>query len=188
MTPFTTDPPLERRRLLAATVWAALLASPYRAIAAEFPDISWDDLVPSGWDPMRAFPREGAGLSDSDPRSVRLLEKMREIWDNAPTVPAMAGRQVRLPGYLVPLDEAKDGIREFLLVPYFGACIHTPPPPANQIVHVRSQAPIKGFRTMDAIWVSGRLELARNASNMGVSGYAMIASKVAAYKAGGRTP
>ena len=98
---------------------------------------------------------------------------MRELWDTAPTVAGLAGQSVSLAGYLVPLDEAKDGIRDFLLVPYFGACIHTPPPPANQIVHVRSQTPIKGFRTMDAVWVSGTLELDRSKTDMGVSGYTM---------------
>ena len=80
------------------------------------------------------------------------------------------------------LDQAKDGLREFLLVPYFGACIHTPPPPANQIVHVRSQTPVKGLRSMDAVWVSGTLQIDSTKTDMGVSGYAMIAHQVQAYK------
>lgn len=185
MTTNSTPSCMLRRRLFTASV-CALLLTPGQA--AEFREISWDDLVPQGWDPMKSIQGNNSALPDSDPRAQQLFDRLREVWDNAPTVPAMAGRSVRLPGYLVPLDEAKDGIREFLLVPYFGACIHTPPPPANQIVHVRSQAPIKGFRTMDAIWVSGKLELTRTPSNMGVSGYAMIASKVTEYKATGRTP
>ena len=94
----------------------------------------------------------------------------------------MAGKSVRLPGYLVPLDDARDGIREFLLVPYFGACIHTPPPPANQIVHVRSQNPIKGMRSMDAVWVSGTLDLERSPPAMGDSAYTMTATRVVPYK------
>jgi len=67
-------------------------------------------------------------------------------------------------------------------VPYFGACIHTPPPPANQIVHGRAQVPIKGFQTMDAIWVSGTLGLVRGSTQMGASGYSMIVSRVEPYK------
>jgi len=171
-------PALSRRRWLTfAGAWLALSDT----VAAEFPEISWDDLVPQGWDPMQSL-GDLKPLSDSDPRAVQLYARMRDIWDNAPTVAALAGRRVRLPGYLVPLDEAKDGIREFLLVPYFGACIHTPPPPANQIVHGRAQVPIKGFQTMDAIWVSGTLGLVRGSTQMGASGYSMIVSRVEPYK------
>jgi hypothetical protein len=167
-----------RRRWLAMAA-ACLAAAGVQA--AEFPEISWDDLVPKGWDPLKSL-GDTKPLSDNDPRALKQYEKLREIWDNAPTVAALAGRQVRLPGYLVPLDEAKDGIREFLLVPYFGACIHTPPPPANQIVHARTQAPIKGFQTMDAVWVDGTLGLVRGSSEMGASGYSMVVAKIQAYK------
>ncbi len=183
-TPMTTS--FKARRRLFTALVCALPFTP--GCAEQYAEISWDDLVPRGWDPMKSIQRNNSAMLDSDPRTQQLFDQLREVWDNAPTVPALAGRRVRLPGYLVPLDETKDGLREFLLVPYYGACIHTPPPPANQIVHVRSQTPITGFRTMAAIWVSGTLELARTPSNMGVSGYAMHASKVTAYKATGRAP
>jgi len=174
----TTRLSLSRRHwlLLAGASLASAVAD-----AADFPEISWDALVPQGWDPMKSL-GDVKPLSDTDPRAIQQYERLREIWDNAPTVASLAGRRIRLPGYLVPLDEARDGIREFLLVPYFGACIHTPPPPANQIVHVRSQSPIQGFQTMDAIWVSGTLGLVRGSTNMGASGYSMVASRVEAYK------
>ena len=70
-------------------------------------------------------------LTDADPRALALLQRMRETWDNAPTNNAMDDKPVRIAGYLVPLDEVKAGLTRFLLVPYFGACIHTPPPPSN---------------------------------------------------------
>ena len=157
-----------------------------RATAADFREISWDDLVPADWNPMGSLKGMGE-YPDSDPRTQKLYDRLRELWDTAPTVAALAGQSVKLAGYLVPLDEAKDGMRAFLLVPYFGACIHTPPPPANQIVHVLSQTPIKGFRTMDAVWVSGTLDLDRSKTDMGVSGYTMTARRVTAYKANGQT-
>jgi hypothetical protein len=106
-----------------------------------------------------------------------MMRRMRELWDNAPTNPKMSGARVRLPGYVVPLEEVKGELKEFLLVPYFGACIHSPPPPANQIVHVKAQAPLKGWRTMDAVWVSGTLQAARADTAMGASGY-LIADPV----------
>ncbi len=150
------------------------------AHGADFQEISWDKLVPQGWDPTQSL-GDFKPLSDNDPRAAAQYARLREVWDNAPTVAAMAGRRIKLPGYLVPLDETRDGIREFLLVPYFGACIHTPPPPANQIIHARSQAPIKGFQTMDAVWASGTLDLVRGSTNMGASGYLMVVARVQAY-------
>lgn len=179
MNTLTSCLPSTRRTFLAMA--AALLACG-QAQAAEFREISWDDLAPADWDPMSLL-KGAQSYPDTDPRAQKLYDRMRKLWDTAPTVASMAGQAVRLPGYLVPLDAAKDGLREFLLVPYFGACIHTPPPPANQIIHVRTPAPIKGFRTMDAVWVSGTLDLARSKTDMGASGYSMKAKRVVAYKA-----
>jgi len=72
-------------------------------------------------------------------------------------------------------------MREFLLVPYLGACIHTPPPPANQIIHVKTDKPAKGLRMMDAIWLSGRIRSFRSDTAMGVSGYRMEAAGIEPY-------
>lgn len=176
-----------RRHLLLAI--ACLAVSPI-VPAAEPRTISWEDLVPADWDPSKSFAdlQDLVGLPDSDGRVQKLYDRMREVWDNAPTKPSLNGKEVKLPGYLVPLERDKAGMREFLLVPYFGACIHTPPPPANQIIHVRSASPIKGLRSMDAIWVSGTLGLERQNSEMGVSGYSMSASRVVKYKIKGNAP
>jgi hypothetical protein len=144
--------------------------------------IGWEALVPADWDPMKDLKGLNLSiLSDADPRAITALSKLREAWDNAPINPAMVGQLVRLPGYLVPLEETKDGLKEFLLVPYFGACIHSPPPPANQIVHVLPKAAAKGFRSMDTVWVTGVLTGARTDSYMGMSGYRIEATQVTPY-------
>ena len=103
---------------------------------------------------------------------------MRETWDNAPTNRDLDGARVRIRGYVVPLEAHKGELREFLLVPYAGACIHTPPPPANQIIHVTLAEPIKDVRTMDTVRASGTLRTARSDSPMGVSGYTLQAVHV----------
>ncbi|MFT3778395.1 MAG: DUF3299 domain-containing protein [Ottowia sp.] len=174
-------PSLSRRRLLAA---ALSLGAASRAQPATYEDITWEALVPPDWDPMKSFRdlQKLAVLPDTDPRTQALYDRMRKIWDEAPTVPAVTGRPVRIPGFLVPLESGAKGIREFLLVPYFGACIHTPPPPANQIIHVRANPPVKGFQTMSAVWVSGTLGLARGKSEWGASGYSMQAARVEKYE------
>ena len=145
-------------------------------------EINWDELVPKDWDPFKEMKNMNlAGLSDADPRATAMLDRMRKLWDEAPVNPQMNGQSVRIPGYVVPLDDSSTGLKEFLLVPYFGACVHTPPPPANQIVHVTPRQAAKGFRTMDTVWVSGTLAADRSNTAMGVSGYKLDALVVEPY-------
>lgn len=153
------------------------------AAAAGFPITSWDSLMPANWDPMKDFKALSFGsLKDSDPRAQKALEQLRKAWDTAPTVPAMDGKRIRIAGFVVPLDGDQGELREFLLVPYFGACIHVPPPPANQVIHVTASQPIKGVRTMDALWVEGTLHTAISDTAMGTSGYRMDAQATAPYR------
>lgn len=155
---------------------------------APFEEVSWFALVPKGWDPMKKFSDNMAKYSDADPRAMEALDKLREEWDNAPTEPSMQGARIRIAGFAVPLEGERGQLKEFLLVPYFGACIHTPPPPANQIIHVFAKKPPKNVQVMDAVWVSGVLEIARSRSadnTMGLAGsvgYQMQAEVVTPYK------
>jgi hypothetical protein len=173
---------------LLAALWlaqagAAEPARPASAPTAAGPrTVTWDDLVPKDWNPMKQFRETNLNaLSDADPRATEMLRRLRETWDKAPTNPAVEDQAIRIPGYVVPLDESKAGMREFLLVPYLGACIHTPPPPANQIIHVKTDKPAKGLRMMDAIWLSGRIRSFRSDTAMGVSGYRMEAAGIEPY-------
>ena len=153
-------------------------------IQGSFRELNWDDLMPEGWDPYKRFrDKKVDRLNDSDARAESLLGEMREAWDAAPTVPALEGAAVRIPGYLVPLDEEHGRLSEFLVVPYFGACIHTPPPPANQIIHVRMKTPVEGYKTMDTVWVAGSIHQAHQESFMGTSGYDLAADHLERYAA-----
>ncbi|MEO8005770.1 MAG: DUF3299 domain-containing protein [Betaproteobacteria bacterium] len=100
------------------------------------------------------------------------------------------GQTVRMPGYILPLEFSGKDITEFLLVPYVGACIHTPPPPPNQIVHVKTDKPVSNVTVFSPVWVTGRLSavsakkslsLVDGASEINV-GYAIRASVVELYK------
>jgi hypothetical protein len=155
-----------------------------RRPAGGWEEIPWDDLMPPDWDPLKDLGVTDLGsISDGDPRAEALMQKLRDVLDKAPTRPELDGRKVRLPGYVVPLDGMLGGnLKEFLLVPYFGACIHSPPPPANQIILVRSGRG-RSLETMDAVWVNGTLRVARSDSRMGISGYALDAVSVEPYTA-----
>jgi hypothetical protein len=65
------------------------------------------------------------------------------------------GSMVRIPGYLLPLEFEGDAASEFLLVPYVGACIHTPPPPPNQIIYLKVDPPYRSTGLFDPVWVTG---------------------------------
>lgn len=69
------------------------------------------------------------------------------------------GKVIRLPGYLLPLDITEGEVTEFLLVPWVGACIHTPPPPPNQIVYVRAAEPWKVRGQWEPVYVEGTMKV-----------------------------
>ncbi|RKF13278.1 DUF3299 domain-containing protein [Alginatibacterium sediminis] len=70
----------------------------------------------------------------------------------------IVGKDIRIPGFVVPLETKGELITEFLLVPYMGACIHYPPPPANQIVYVQSDEGVMLEDIWEPVWIEGRLE------------------------------
>ena len=151
--------------------------------ASRYREVKWDDLISPTWNPeaiIRSLKLDM--MLDSDSRAVAALERLRQEWDNAPGNAALDGAEVKLPGFVVPLEREGDSLREFLLVPYFGACIHVPPPPANQIVHVVADKPVRRAATMDAVWVSGKLALFPTSTQMGRSSYRMQAALVEPYK------
>jgi uncharacterized protein len=150
---------------------------------ATYKEVAWDALLPPDWDPMRVLKGLNMDqLSDADPRAMEALDKLREEWNKAPANPSMNGARIRIPGFVVPLENQRNQITEFLLVPYFGACIHVPPPPANQLIHVFPSKPLKEIQTMQAVWVSGTMENIAADTSMGRAGYRMKAEIVTPYK------
>lgn len=100
-------------------------------------------------------------------------------------VPEMDGTRARIPGFVVPLKTVgNQRIVEFFLVPYFGACIHVPPPPPNQIIHVTYEP---GF-TLDAlyepIWVQGTLKTESVENDIGAASYTLVSEKIEPYEGG----
>ncbi|NEX16065.1 MAG: DUF3299 domain-containing protein [Halochromatium sp.] len=158
-------------------------------LAIETPDgsareLSWDDLIPADWQPEMLMEEYDAdNLSDDDPRALELMDKLKALWAEAPVVEALNDRQVRLPGFVVPLENDADRIREFLLVPYFGACIHVPPPPANQTILVTTpeDRPYVGA-LFDTVWVEGRMRVEPFSDELGDAGYRIEGAEVSLYE------
>jgi uncharacterized protein len=96
---------------------------------------------------------------------------------------SLEGATVRLPGFIVPLEAVKNGdVSEFLLVPYFGSCIHVPPPPPNQIVYVRTGRRPGIDSIYDAYWITGKLHLQTKSTRLGATAYELNAEKIEVYK------
>ncbi|MBB4842665.1 hypothetical protein HNP55_001180 [Paucibacter oligotrophus] len=176
--------PLVLLVLLAAAYWHRdALPEQKQALGRDDPALAllpWAELVPPALraqqprpDPKHKHVGESAGLGGEWRLATKAARSL------APTRPELDGQVVKLRGYVVPLTMSWGGMREFLLVPYAGACIHTPPPPSNQIVHIVAAEQVKGLRSMDVVTVSGRLRVLNLASDVAASGYQLEANHVA---------
>jgi hypothetical protein len=92
------------------------------------------------------------------------------------------GRKVRVPGFIVPLDDFQEEMAEFLLVPYYGACVHTPPPPANQMIFARTTGKRVRVGWWQPVWLEGTLLITPYRSVYGEAGFRMTVDRVLPYE------
>lgn len=137
---------------------------------AQVRQLGWDDLLPVT--PPQADIQDGTASS---------VATQPPIVQSAAFVPELAGQMVKLPGFVVPLESDGETVRTFLLVPYFGACIHMPPPPANQIVHVELDDAVPVDSIYDAVWVTGELTLDTYRGDLAEAGYSMKGKSLETY-------
>jgi uncharacterized protein len=149
-------------------------------------EIDWDRLIPVDWQPETLI--EGFDLDemeeidDDDPRAIALMDKLMQLWADAPVVEELDGLLIRLPGFVVPLELDAKRMSEFLLVPYYGACIHVPPPPANQTIHVVAPAGLEYVGELfDTVWVTGTIRVMRSSSDLAEAGYRIDVSDIEPY-------
>ncbi len=92
--------------------------------------------------------------------------------------------QVKIPGFVVPLDLYAKEAKEFILVPTFDACIHVPPPPPNQMILVRMKQGLAPRRDDGPVWTYGRISIANSETEWGKVGYLMKADSTSAFEGG----
>jgi hypothetical protein len=168
-------------RLAIALLTAAGLVAATPALAEDPRELSWEELMPAGEEEllMQMYEEQMEALLEQGP-----IEEGSPM--DAPiqigtfnVVEELDGEFVRIPGFLVPFEMNGGKISEFLLVPYFGACIHTPPPPPNQIVYVTAEEPVEF--SWDAFWLTGTLTAERNMNDMGNAAYTLKLAKIELY-------
>ena len=162
----------QRRAVLAGMAATAFI--PSVAQAEDYIDLDWEDLLPEN---ETKVPNALRGLTKhgSDPLSSQQPESsgVRADWN---------GKIVRLPGFIVPIDLQGTGVTAFLLVPYVGACVHVPPPPANQLVFVTTETPYENKRLFEPVNVIGMFGIASISTHAAEVGYALSADRIEPFR------
>ena len=152
------------------------------AYASELRTLRWEEMVPADAPPLP----QPTALHDLNQLADVLAEESgpaaAQQYPNAPVVPELNGIAMKLPGYIVPLTiDDNSRVTEFLLVPYFGACIHVPPPPSNQMVYVTSEGGVALGEMWQPYWIEGQLSVQAFSSDFGDTGYQAVAEKIYPY-------
>ena len=124
-------------------------------------------------------PPAGGPFIDLDWGTLRGLDTRNG--QTTPLIELAVGAPVRIAGYLVPFDDGTEETSEFLVVPSAGMCVHTPPPPANQMILARAQGRPAKMLT-GAVWIYGKLDLQTGDSPYGQTAYQMNADAIRPYK------
>lgn len=135
--------------------------------AAEPLELFWEDMIP----PNYIAPET----------SVDHAGTMSQQSLDAPVVQSLNGKLVKIPGFVVPLEGDNALTTEFLLVPYFGACIHVPPPPPNQIVYVTFSKGVSIPNLYDAVWITGTLSTESWKGELATVGYTLTGISLSPY-------
>tara|TARA_Y100000782_G_scaffold50013_2_gene55732 strand:+ start:2058 stop:2567 length:510 start_codon:yes stop_codon:yes gene_type:complete len=165
-------------------IFTATLQAEERVNGEKVINVEWEALMPADYSLDDIFSQSDqlAAIDDFDPQAQTLLDEMMAAMQSAPTVPEMNGKMVKVPGYVVPLESEGRRITEFFLVPYFGACIHVPPPPSNQIIHVHFEPGTNVENLYDAVWITGKLKTEVVQNDIATSGYTMEAYRIEPYE------
>lgn len=150
--------------------------------------LDWEDLIPDGFNADQIVAEYDekyrlSELTDEDPILKEMMAKVEAAYKTAPVRPELNDTLVKIPGYVVPIETDGKRSTEFLLVPYFGACIHVPPPPANQTIFVTTKEQ-KGAtirKLYDVVWVTGVLKTQIFEGELAHAGYTIVASEVVPY-------
>lgn len=188
---------MHKLSVLIASAWAlclpAILFAP--AAMAQPLVLGWEDLVPEPFTGKRiVMPQQDERLGKPKAKDFQVTEEelkeflgevefMRDMQPRgAQLVGSLDGKVVRIPGYVTPVGFDGDDITQFLLVPFLGACIHVPPPAANQIIYVKNAKGLKLEQVWEPIWLTGTLTTNSVSTILADVGYTMNVGSVEPYE------
>lgn len=139
--------------------------------------LEWDDLIPFDQrDRPFSAPTRARPLFDDESGPPASQEGSSDV--NA----GLDGQWVKLPGFVVPLSVNANVVSDFLLVPYFGACVHMPPPPPNQIVYVAMSKPFRLHSMYAPVWVTGKLSTKSASAGLAEAAYSLAGVQIVNYE------
>ena len=169
------------------TIQAQTTKTPSTNSINEVRTIDWIDLLPTNVD-RKALMEHYADLVIQrldPPDDLSLQEKIVTELQQAPVNKALAGVRIRLAGYMIVLDEFEGKIAEFLLVPYSGAGVYQPAPPANQmlLVQVKPEHALSTEQTYESVWVEGYLKIQPEETSIAQVSYLLEDAQIRLYTA-----
>ncbi len=166
----------------AMAVLFVLITIPQTFASGKIKTLEWQDLVPEGstLTSVDKIP-EWEMKQEQKLLSLKPGEEPKKL--PAPLVQELSGKEIKIAGYMVPLDFEATKVKQFMLVPYVGACIHVPPPPGNQIILVESEKGVPVVDLYTPIYITGKLGLGKFSTESAPEiGYSMKLSKVSEYQ------
>lgn len=163
--------------------------------AADYEEIDWVALMPE--DDLSALLNRPEFLNDiadgsaadsvDDFASKQLEDEQAQRYQQAlvstRVIEAFDGKAIRIPGFIVPLEQNDEQkATAFFVVPYFGACLHMPPPPPNQILYVEYKEGIAVENLYDPYWFEGTVKIDNHESALGTSAYSLVLDSFALYE------
>lgn len=163
-------------RLLPESSTVAAAAPAPASTAGQAMELDWEQLLP---EQEREGPEFEIPLHDYLNEDGPAMKQFGSFATNA----ELDGKRVRVPGFVVPLDMSRDErVTEFFLVPYFGACIHIPPPPPNQIIHGTVQPGFKLDSIYDPQWLIGTLKVQTKETDIASAAYTLVVESIEPYE------
>lgn len=162
---------------------------------SEHIDIEWTELIPA--DDLKVLLNPPDFLLDIEDRADNdnmntlnqvsstdiATQKYKQALESTRIVDKFDGKSIRMPGFIVPIEiDDNQKVTQFFIVPYFGACLHMPPPPPNQMIFVHFSTGIELSSLYDAFWFEGVLTIDTTDSELGKSAYSMLLNKVYPYE------
>ena len=174
------------RKLQIGVLTLVAMALSAIATADDAKVLTWEDLIPKNQEqlvpPDLGMSTDAKEGGDFDWEDDSFEEAMSMHYRPTGIVKEYDKQRVKLPGFVVPIELGDEGkVSEFLLVPYFGACIHYPAPPPNQIVYVTMKDPIELASMWEPVWLTGELRVENRYSELGSAGYTMQGDLIEEY-------
>lgn len=185
----------QKRSLICQIIVLLLFIGLSASVLADYQPVEWPDLIPE--EDLKALQNppeqitgsEEGGLADAIASKLALaMDPDRELtpYEKALTSSKVKqeynNKKIRMPGFIVPLEfNQEQRVTEFFLVPFFGACMHLPPPPPNQIVYGKMEQGVELYTLMDAFWIEGTMSTKAVKNETATAAYSMTVDRVEPY-------